>query len=64
MRHKGYSIIIFHLIMFRFIENEVAPLFDDIYRGLRPLMQFYLNPKHFKRSHMNVEAAIFLKSYM
>lgn len=42
----------------------MVPVIEDIYKDFRPLAQFYLTPKHFKKAYMTVEAGVFLRSYL
>lgn len=46
------------------MDEAVAPSVEDIFRDLRPLYQFYLTPKHFKKANMTVEAGVFLRAYL
>ena len=45
------------------MEEQIGPIIEDIYRDFRPLFQFYLTPKHFKKGNMTVEAGVFLRGY-
>ncbi|CDW79426.1 UNKNOWN [Stylonychia lemnae] len=47
-----------------FLDQNVTPLIEDIYKDFRPLMQFYLHPKHFKKANIVQEPGIFLRSYL
>lgn len=47
-----------------FANTQVGPAIEDIYRSFRPLVQFYMVPKHFKKAQMTVEAGVFLRGYL
>ena len=48
-----------------FVEEAILPVIEDIYKGFRQNFQFYMTPKHFKRSIMtSKEAGVYLREYL
>ena len=45
---------------FRFLETEVIPQIEDVFRDLRPILQFYMTPKNFKSANLVMEPGVFL----
>ena len=53
-----------NITAYSFANSEVGPAVEDIYRSFRPLVQFYMTPKHFKKAQMTVEPGVFLRGYL
>ncbi|TNV77646.1 hypothetical protein FGO68_gene3438 [Halteria grandinella] len=47
-----------------FVDRKVGPVIEAIFRDLRPMWQFYMTPKHFKKGNITMEPGVFLRNYM